>query len=281
MEESRTRQLIQRAQKGDARARNELVTENVGLVMHYAKRFYHPGAFMDMEDLRQQGCLGLMQAIKKFDVHRKARGRRVPFALYARYWIEHAIRREIENRGHTVAMPSYVQWLVHSVEKSGGRGHADYGPWRDPPGLARTLGVSLKRLKILDHAVREVVPFELASEDEAPLFRRLLEAELKPDDPERLFDGRVKTRHLRRLLRRLPSRERYVIQRCYGLLKNKPPMTLREIGCHLGVSEERARQIKKRALLRMRRLLQGHEVDADARSKISRRQWVPMVAAWR
>jgi RNA polymerase sigma factor (sigma-70 family) len=89
------RALIQRAQRGDALARTALIERNLGLVVYVAKRFHRPGAFMEMEDLLQQGRLGLLKAIEKFDAHRRSRGKAICFSTYACYWIKHMICREI------------------------------------------------------------------------------------------------------------------------------------------------------------------------------------------
>src|SRR5437762_1240953 len=99
------RQLCIRARQGSSAARAGLLRIHLGLVVHVAAYFFRPGAFMEMEDLIQQGSLGLLHAIDKFDPARRARGRLVRFATYAHFWISHSIRREIENHGRTVSVP--------------------------------------------------------------------------------------------------------------------------------------------------------------------------------
>ena len=99
------RQLCIRAKQGSASAREKLLRVHLGLVIHIASRFYRSGAFLEMGDLIQQGCLGLLHSIDKYNPARKAKGKLVRFATYAHYWISHSIRREIETHGRTIAVP--------------------------------------------------------------------------------------------------------------------------------------------------------------------------------
>jgi RNA polymerase sigma factor (sigma-70 family) len=99
------RQLCTRARQGSAAARDRILHAHWGMIVHVAAYFHRAGAFLEMGDLIQQGGLGLLHAIEKYDPRRRSRGVPVRFATYAHYWVMHAIRREIENHGRTVAVP--------------------------------------------------------------------------------------------------------------------------------------------------------------------------------
>ena len=97
------RQLCAQARAGSPAAREQLLRAHLRLVVHVAAYFYRPGCFCELGDLVQQGCLGLLHAITKFNPMTVSRGRRVRFATYAHFWVSHCIRREIENNGRTIS----------------------------------------------------------------------------------------------------------------------------------------------------------------------------------
>jgi RNA polymerase sporulation-specific sigma factor len=99
------RQLCVRAREGSASARDQLLQAHWGLVVHVAAYFHRPGAFLELGDLIQQGGLGILHAMEKFDAQKNSRGKLVRFSTYAYYWVTHYIRREIENHGRTVSVP--------------------------------------------------------------------------------------------------------------------------------------------------------------------------------
>jgi RNA polymerase sigma factor (sigma-70 family) len=111
MAPEKVRQMCIQARQGSESARNELVREHLGLVMHVAGYFHRPGYFVEFGDLVQQGCLGVLHAIEKYDPMRVSRGRPVRFSTYAHYWICHCIRREIQDQGGCTPSLDDREWL--------------------------------------------------------------------------------------------------------------------------------------------------------------------------
>ena len=207
--ESMIRRLLRRAQTGDREAREALLRATMGLVIHFAKRFYRPGLFLEMEDLVQQGCLGLLTAMDKFDLKRRShphpplsprgrgrrvRGPKVRFATYARWWIEHAIRREIANRGRTIAVPVKMQQKINQERRrkegypspllplpQGARGRKNEVP--SPLG-GEGGGEGFPKSRFALKVVPDVIPLEKLSEDDELIPNVTSWVEPDPDDPE-------------------------------------------------------------------------------------------------
>jgi len=244
MNEITTRMLIKKAQNGDESARNTLIENHRRFVVHLAKQFQRPGLFIEADDLIQQGCLGLLDAIAKFDLKRNGPDGKIRFLTYAGIRITHAMYREIDKHARTIAVPIHVlAYLRHEA-----KGDISL------PELAKRLNISQNRLNSLPFAGLTVVPLEIKSEDDEYVERYLPETVLNSgDDPEALFfDCRRPEDLLRNLLGNLSERERFVIERHYGIFTTQPAQTLKEISEALKVCPDRIRQLKQRALARLR-----------------------------
>jgi RNA polymerase sigma factor (sigma-70 family) len=213
--EQETRRLIRLVRQGETSARERLIAMHWGLVAHFVKAFYRPGMFVEYEDLMQQGCLGLLKAIEKFDLERRSGGKSIAFSTYASFWIRHYARREIQMRGSTVAVP------VSQLQK---------------PGRGNTCVVALEtwteegfvvRPSLVDHP-------NLAYGDAAVA---------TPD----AFDA------LHAALETLPQRDRYIVERHYGF--GEEGVTLAELSGVMKLSAQRLGQIKARALRTLRKAL--------------------------
>jgi len=274
VDESWVKQLLLSAQRGDEDARNLLIRGNLGLVLYVARRFYRPGAFMELEDLVQSGCLGLISAIMKFDTQRSVRGKRIRFSTYAVYWIRHAISRAIENYGRTVAVPPEVQWQARSLERAIHAGNPQGRGAIRVHVLARGLGISQGQLAHVAGALKETVPLEMLSEEDEVLQRVLPASGPDLENPEYMCGERDRRDTLRRWIRRLPRRERYILEQNYGLLKNGIPRSLQAISRDLGICPERTRQLMWRAIRRIRR----QNVAVSPTSMPSGPTWIPTIA---
>jgi RNA polymerase sigma factor (sigma-70 family) len=231
------RRLIRSAQHGDIAARNRIIQHNVTLVISRAGYFFRPGSFMEIDDLIQCGCLGLMKAVKKFDLARKA-----AFSTYAGYWIDHEMRRNIERYNRTVALPSQVIWLGHALAK-----HQTMGiPERNGP-----LPMTKKEEAALYEVNRRTVPIEIVLEDGTIDLRPGLIDE--KSDPGQQFHEREMPTRFRNLFHLLPGRERKILEEYYGTHVGAAPKNLTEIAKQLEISRERVRQIKERALKRLQK----------------------------
>jgi RNA polymerase sigma factor (sigma-70 family) len=231
------RRLIRRAQKGDITARDRVFLHNLPLVISCAERFYCPPASLDMEDLIQSGCIGLIKAIKKFNLKIK-----VKTSTYAVYWISHEIRRALEQQGRTVSLPSQVQWLGRSLirRENENNGHSNGSHW---------VPMTEKEKIALFEVTRETIPLDNIMEDGTMLpGAALLDNKI---DPANQLDEKEMPDRLRNLYRCLTERERLILEEFYGARIGDAPKTLTAISRDLGISRERVRQLKKRALKRL------------------------------
>jgi RNA polymerase primary sigma factor len=235
---------IQRHRSAAERAKAAFVEANLGLVLSLASRRSRSG--IALQDLVQDGTLGLMRAVDKFDYRRGIR-----FSTYAAWWIRHALNRALSDRSRTIRLP------VHLVEKRQ-RLERFARELRQEIGREPTEGELSHRARIAEDELRRVasIPLEPVS----------LDAPVGPDNDIRLGDlvpdssapsaideisQRTVAHRLRHLLTTLPRREEEVLRLRFGL-DRQDPLTLTEIGGKLSLSRERIRQLEARALSKLR-----------------------------
>jgi RNA polymerase primary sigma factor len=239
------RDLAWRVDGGDPEARDHLVRANLRLVVCIARRFTHRG--LPMEDLIAEGNMGLMRAAEGFDPSLGLR-----FSTYATYWVKQSIRRALQNTGKTVRLPGYVSDLLVKWGRASAALQGELG--RDPEAaeVAERLGLSAKKLRIVQRAVRV---HGVATREDAD-GRGLPLHELPAGDggPCAELEGAEEARRVLRLLDRMEQREATVLRLRFGLT-GEGPMTLKAIGERLGLTRERVRQIESEALLELRELL--------------------------
>jgi RNA polymerase primary sigma factor len=239
--------LAVRLRSGDSAARSQLIQANLRLVISVARTYCGRG--LCLEDLIEEGNLGLLRAVASFDPERRCR-----FSTYATYWIRQGMRQALMNSSRTIRLPTRLASLLGQWRRL--LSEMDSDPNRLPceEEVARRLRVPRKKLAALRHADRVSAVTHLSSEtdDDWTRARTLVdERALAPDAPL----CRLEEQHsVRLLLRHLDEREATVLRLRFGLDDQKPK-TLEAIGKSLGVTRERARQLEAQALNKLRGLV--------------------------
>jgi len=245
-------QLAKRIERGDLAAKREMIERNLRLVHSVAQRYRGRGA--SYEDLVQEGTVGLVRAVEKFD-HRRG----LKFSTYAVWWIRRSLADAVVD-SRTIRIPSNASDRLAAVQR------AERELERLAPGspsteaIAERTGFSVRRVQALrDSAVVSASLDAPVGEDGSALGDLI--ADSQAVDPWRHTDERETRRQLWSMVGMLPDRHREVLLRRYGL-RGQEPETHAEIGARLGVGEERSRQLERAALHRLRSLGDGRRLAA-------------------
>lgn len=241
-------ELAQRAKSGDQEAIHDLIIHNLRFVVVVAKKFQNHG--LPLEDLINEGNLGLIKAVQRYD---ETRGFR--FISYAVWWITQSIRQAITHTGRTIRLPSNVSESIGKMLKQSNELEQAY---EREPTLEELAEITHKTLGEIDTLVTNYQPLlsiDEAKEDSSRPLETFLRAE--NGSPEAGIMKESIHYEIRRILHTLDEREEYIITRYFGL-DNYPPKTLDEIGEEINLSRERVRQIKEKGLQRLRFSTRSH-----------------------
>ncbi len=241
--------LAYRFAAGDNDARNRMVRANLRLVVNIARSYTGKG--LGLQDLIEEGNLGLLRAVEGFDPSMNTR-----FSTYASYWIKQSIKRALVNTAKTIRIPAYMVELLAKWRRAASKLQDELGRPPTHEEVARTLDLPKKKLSIIKKAIRvyNSAPQSEQTETGWSLDEMLMDANTKTPDTEMVEADDL--HQVLDLLQKMDQREAAVLRMRFGL-DDEEPKTLKEIGERLGLTRERVRQIESEALTKLGESMQA------------------------
>jgi RNA polymerase primary sigma factor len=240
---SEERELARRKDAGDESAKRQLIESNLRLVMSITRNYTKAG--VPLLDLIQEGNLGLIRAVEKFDYKMGYK-----LSTYATWWIRQSVTRALADQGRTIRLPVHVAEQVRRLLRS--RRQLAQKLNREPtlPELAKEAAIEEKRVRELLELVEDTVSLETPVGDGESMYGDLIE-DVNSETPDESTSTRLRAKELAHALSGLNPRMRRVLALRFGL-DGETPQTLEEVGAGLGITRERVRQLESRALRELR-----------------------------
>ncbi len=252
------KELAKKVRRGDKKARQRMIKSNLRLVINIAKKYSYLG--VPMLDLIEEGNLGLMKAVTKYDPDKGYR-----FSTYAAWWIKQFITRAVANQGKTVRIPVYVMEMLMRFQKVKKQLLQKQKKTPQLSDIAKKMKMPVSRIRQLNHMASNIsslnAPIGESGDSE---FMDLIEDESIVTSVDELSKFLLHER-IEGLLEKMSPREKKILQLRFGLGKDGVAHTLRDTAKHFGITRERVRQIEATCMVKLRKMMEEQEKEAEAR----------------
>lgn len=250
------KELARKVKKGNKKARQKMIKSNLRLVINIAKKYSYLG--VPMLDLIEEGNLGLMKAVSKYDPEKGYR-----FSTYAAWWIKQYITRAVANQGKTVRIPVYVMEMLMRFQKVKKMLQQKLKKTPQVSDIAKKMKLPVSRVRQLNHMASNIsslnAPIGESGDSE---FMDLIEDESIVNSVDELSKFLLHER-IKGLLDKMTDREKKILTLRFGLSEDGVTHTLRETAKHFGITRERVRQIEAACMIKLRKMMEEQEKESQ------------------